>query len=74
MKLGRQIKLLSWGTPISVKLGESKLYTGEARDALSSSNLSGYLDMPVKTLRLDKAVVSPVVEIIIKNGGLKNEG
>ena len=74
MKLGRQIKLLSWGTPISVTLGESKLYIGEARDALSSSDLSGYLDMPVKTLRLDKAVVSPVVEIIIKNGGLKNEG
>jgi hypothetical protein len=56
-----------------VTLGESKLYTGEARDALSNSDLSGYLDMPVKTLRLDKAVVSPVVEIIIKNGGLKNE-
>lgn len=65
MRLVKQVKALSWGTPIQVVSGEDILFTGLAKDALKSVELVEFLNSHVKTVKLDTAV-KPVLQIIIQ--------
>lgn len=65
MRLIKQVKALSWGTPIQVVSGDEILFTGSAKDAMKSVELTEFLNFHIKTVKLDTAV-KPVLQIIIQ--------
>lgn len=65
MRLIKQIKLLSWGTPIQVVSDEVTLFSGSAKNALNATELNGVLNSSIKTVKLNTAV-NPVLQIIIQ--------
>lgn len=65
MRLIKQLRTLSWGTPVQIISGEESVFSGTAKEAFSADELREYLDLSIKTVKLNKAVNS-VLQIIIE--------
>lgn len=67
MKLLKQLKALDWGTPVVVSLGEEQLFTGTAKEALSSEVLFNVMDTSLKNIKLINNTTSPHLNLILIN-------